>query len=102
MSWWGRRCWCSSISLLGFDTVDAGPLADSWRFEPETDPYAVPYFTDPDGVKAFWAQVGEALRSGTAPQTPPPADPGAPLPAARLRTLLADTPRKLTADRVVT
>ncbi|MGW1617773.1 hypothetical protein [Streptomyces sp. NPDC002172] len=26
------------ISRLGFDTVDTGPLAESWRFEPETDP----------------------------------------------------------------
>ena len=35
------------------------------------------------------------------PQTPPPVDQGVPLPAARLRTLLADTARKLTADRTV-
>ncbi|MET8983137.1 NAD(P)-binding domain-containing protein [Streptomyces sp. NPDC004539] len=89
------------ISRLGFDTVDVGPLTESWRFEPETDPYAVPYYAVPDVVTTFWAEVGEALRSGTVPQTPPPADPGVPLPAARLRTLLADTPRKLTADRVV-
>ena len=45
--------------------------------------------------------MGEALRSGTAPQTPPPRRWGVALPAARLRTLLADTSRKLTADRVV-
>ncbi|MEV6384670.1 NAD(P)-binding domain-containing protein [Streptomyces sp. NPDC051773] len=89
------------ISRLGFDTVDAGPLAESWRFEPETAAYALPYFIDPDAVTAFWAHVGEALRSGTPPQMPPPTDAGAPLPAARLRTLLADTPRKLTADRLM-
>ncbi|RPF38352.1 NADPH-dependent F420 reductase [Streptomyces sp. TLI_185] len=89
------------ISRLGSDTVDAGPLAEGWRFEPETDPYAVPYSAAPDAMRAFWTQVSEALRSGTAPQTPPPVDGGVPLPAARLRTLLADTSRKLTADRVV-
>ncbi|MET9037385.1 NADPH-dependent F420 reductase [Streptomyces mirabilis] len=88
------------ISLLGFDTVDAGPLTESWRFEPETDPYAAPYFTDPGAARAGWAQLADALRSGNPPQTPP-ADPGAPLPAAQLRTLLAETPRKLTADRVL-
>lgn len=88
------------ISRLGFDTVDAGPLTESWRFEPETDPYAAPYSTDPDAARAAWAQLAEALRTGTPPQMPP-ADPGAPLPAARLRTLLAGTPRKLTADRVL-
>ncbi|WP_030949958.1 NADPH-dependent F420 reductase [Streptomyces sp. NRRL S-646] len=89
------------ISRLGFDTVDAGPLTDSWRFEPETDPYAVPYSAAPDAMRAFWTQVSEALHSGTLPQTPPPVDGGVPLPAAQLRTLLADTSRKLTADRVV-
>lgn len=89
------------IGRLGFDSVDVGSLADSWRFEPETAAYALPYFADPAGVMAFWAEASEALRSGTAPQTPPPADPGAPLPAARLRALLHDATRVLTADRVL-
>ncbi|MFG2133508.1 NADPH-dependent F420 reductase [Streptomyces sp. NPDC048751] len=66
------------ISRLGFDTVDAGPLADSWRFEPETAAYAVPYYVDPAGIRAFWAQVSEGLRTGTPPQTPPPRRPGRP------------------------
>ncbi|MDW8804314.1 hypothetical protein P1P68_05785 [Streptomyces scabiei] len=43
-------------------------------------------------------QVGEDLRAGNPPRQLP-ADPGAPLPAPRLRTLLAGTSRKLTADR---
>ncbi|MFC8665205.1 NADPH-dependent F420 reductase [Streptomyces sp. NPDC057199] len=89
------------IGRLGFDIVDAGSLAESWRFEPETDPYAVPYSADPDAVRAFWTEVSEALRSGTMPQTPPPVDAGVPLPAAQLRTLLAGTPRKLTAGRLL-
>ncbi|GAA3955458.1 NADPH-dependent F420 reductase [Actinoplanes auranticolor] len=88
------------ISRLGFDTVDAGPLAESWRFEPETDPYVTPYSSDPDAIRAAWARLAEALRTGNPPQLAAP-DPGAPLSAARLRTLLAGTSRKLTADRVI-
>ena len=88
------------ISRLGFDTVDAGPLSESWRFEPETDAYAAPYSVDPDAVRAAWAQAAEALRSGAAPQMPA-ADPGVPLLAAQLRPLLAGASRKLTADRVL-
>jgi predicted dinucleotide-binding enzyme len=88
------------IDQLGFDTVDAGSLAESWRFEPETAPYTAPYFADPDAVPNALAQLAEAVRTGTPPQSPM-TGPGAPLPAARLRALLAGTPRKLTADRVV-
>jgi predicted dinucleotide-binding enzyme len=88
------------IDRLGFDTVDAGPLAESWRFEPETAAYAAAYYADPDAARADWAQLAEDIRAGK-PLQAPPAGPGAPLPAARLRTLLAETPRKLTADRVL-
>ncbi|MEW2395481.1 NADPH-dependent F420 reductase [Streptomyces sp. NPDC046862] len=88
------------IDQLGFDTVDAGPLNESWRFEPETTPYVLPYFAAPATPKAFWAAVSEAVHSGEHGQTPPK-DPGAPLPGHRLRTLLAETPRVLTADRVL-
>ncbi|GIE78650.1 hypothetical protein Aph02nite_46000 [Actinoplanes philippinensis] len=88
------------ISRLGFDTVDAGPLSESWRFEPETDPYVLPYSADPDAVMASWERLVEALRNGNPPQLPAP-DPGAPLPAARLRALLAGASRKLTADRMI-
>jgi len=35
------------IGRLGFDTVDAGTLADSWRSEPETPVYGRIYFSDP-------------------------------------------------------
>ncbi|MDL5486949.1 NADPH-dependent F420 reductase [Microbacterium wangruii] len=35
------------ISRLGFDTVDAGTLAESWRSEPETPVYGRIYFSDP-------------------------------------------------------
>ncbi|WP_086838361.1 NADPH-dependent F420 reductase [Amycolatopsis kentuckyensis] len=88
------------IGRLGFDTVDAGPLSEGWRFEPETSAYAAPYFTDPDAARAAFVQLGEDIRSGT-PLHDLPTGPGSPLPAARLRALLAETPRKLTADRVL-
>ncbi|MEU1519493.1 NADP oxidoreductase [Streptomyces sp. NPDC005811] len=89
------------VSRLGFDTVDAGPLAESWRFDPETGPFVAPYFTEPDTLRAVWAKLGKEIRSGGPIRTAPLVDPGVPLPAHRLRTLLAETPRKLTADRLV-
>lgn len=88
------------ISRLGFDTVDVGPLTESWRFEPETAPYAAPYFADPGAALAAYAQFGEDLRAGK-PLQGSLTGSGAPLPEARLRTLLAETTRRLTADRVL-
>ena len=35
------------IDQLGFDTVDVGPLAESWRFEPESLAYTRQYLADP-------------------------------------------------------
>ncbi|MFE9064600.1 NADPH-dependent F420 reductase [Streptomyces violaceusniger] len=89
------------IDRLGFDTVDAGPLAESWRFEPETAAYVVPYCADTDTWRVAMAKLGEEVRSGGPAQTRPPKDPGTPLPAHRLRTLLAETPRVLPTDRVL-
>ncbi|MFJ9710296.1 NADPH-dependent F420 reductase [Streptomyces sp. NPDC101234] len=31
------------LDLLGYDAVDVGPLAESWRFEPNTSAYVRPY-----------------------------------------------------------
>ena len=88
------------ISRLGFDTVDAGPLSQSWRFEPETAAYAPAYAADPAAVLRGWRQMVDDLRAGRAPQLPAP-DAGSPLSAARLGELLAGAERKLTADRIV-
>ncbi|MFM9557989.1 MULTISPECIES: hypothetical protein [Streptomyces] len=52
-------------------------------------------------MTAFWARMREALRSSPCPRRRPPPTAGAPMPAAKLLTLLADTPRKLTADRLM-
>ncbi|WP_427007967.1 NADPH-dependent F420 reductase [Pseudarthrobacter sp. H2] len=35
------------IDRLGFDAIDAGPLVESWRFEPEAGAYTRLYLADP-------------------------------------------------------
>ena len=37
----------SLIEQLGFDAVDSGSLAESWRFEPEAGAYTRLYLADP-------------------------------------------------------
>lgn len=37
------------LDTLGYDVVDAGPLAESWRFEPDTPAYGLPYDGSTDG-----------------------------------------------------
>jgi predicted dinucleotide-binding enzyme len=32
------------LDTLGYDTVDAGPLAEGWRFQRDTPAYGAPYF----------------------------------------------------------
>jgi predicted dinucleotide-binding enzyme len=62
------------IDRLGFDTVDAGPLAESWRFEPEAAAYTPIYLADPS--------------------TPPEQmldAPAAPVTAAKVRAALGDS-----------
>ncbi|NAZ76080.1 NAD(P)-binding domain-containing protein [Kineococcus sp. T13] len=70
------------VDRLGYDTVDAGPLADSWRFEPEAGAYTRIYLADP-----------------TVPAEEVPRAPGAPLPAAALRRALAAAVRVDVAER---
>ncbi|MFE3190057.1 NADPH-dependent F420 reductase [Nocardia sp. NPDC059240] len=48
------------ISALGYDTLDIGTLADSWRTQPGTPVYGTPYAT----AEPFWEH----------PATPAPAD----------------------------
>ncbi|MEV6419428.1 NAD(P)-binding domain-containing protein [Streptomyces sp. NPDC051662] len=62
------------LDLLGFDAVDVGTLADSWRFQPGTPAYGVPYAQDPQGL---------AIAD----------DPGRSADAATLRTALAAATR---------
>ncbi|MEU0280711.1 NADPH-dependent F420 reductase [Streptomyces sp. NPDC088551] len=62
------------LDVLGFDTVDGGTLADSWRFQPGTPAYGIPYAQDPQGL---------ALTD----------DPGRSADAATVRTALAAATR---------
>ncbi|MEU1275478.1 hypothetical protein [Streptomyces sp. NPDC005799] len=63
------------IERLGFDAVDAGPLSESWRFEPEAKAYTRVYLADrqvPAGsmLEAPVAPVSaDALRSALAAAT---------------------------------
>lgn len=64
------------VNTLGFDTVDGGTLAESWRFEPESGAYTPIYAADPDRFTQDYLS-----------------DPGAPVTADRLRELLASSHR---------
>jgi predicted dinucleotide-binding enzyme len=57
------------IDLLGYDTLDAGALADSWRFQRDTPAYVGVYFKDQQNM------TGE--------------DPGGPTSAETIRAALA-------------
>ena len=51
------------LDSIGYDAVDAGPVAESWRQEPETPAYGTPYgpFTDEAGTPAPAAEIHIAL-----------------------------------------
>ncbi|MFD1546174.1 NADPH-dependent F420 reductase [Nonomuraea guangzhouensis] len=71
------------IERLGFDTVDAGALAESWRFEPESGAYTQIYLADPD------VPVERMLQAAAAP-----------LPADKLRAALEASQRVKVSERV--
>jgi hypothetical protein len=52
------------VDSIGYGTVDAGPLAESWRQQPGTPVYATPYgsFDDDQGTPAG----SDALRAALA------------------------------------
>jgi hypothetical protein len=51
------------LDSIGYDAVDAGPVAESWRQEPGTPAYGTPYgpFSDEIGTPASAAQIRAAL-----------------------------------------
>ncbi|WP_306207501.1 NADPH-dependent F420 reductase [Actinoplanes sp. RD1] len=55
------------LDAIGYDTVDAGSLADSWRQEPGQPAYGPPYgsFDDPKGTPAGVDKVRAALEAAT-------------------------------------
>lgn len=59
------------LDVLGYDAVDVGSLADSWRSEPNTPVYIVPYFPpEPEGLSP--AEFSKWFRA--APGVPVPVD----------------------------
>ncbi|MVU76737.1 NADP oxidoreductase [Nocardia sp. ET3-3] len=56
------------ISALGYDTIDIGTLADSWRTQPDTPVYGIPYgaaqpFWEHEGAPADAAKVRKAVEA---------------------------------------
>jgi 8-hydroxy-5-deazaflavin:NADPH oxidoreductase len=51
------------IERIGFDTADAGPMAESWRFEPNTVAYLLCYA--PDGTTMVELQAAPGQPAGT-------------------------------------
>jgi predicted dinucleotide-binding enzyme len=51
------------LDAIGYDAVDVGTLADSWRFQPDTPAYGPPYgsFSDPAGTPADAETVRTAV-----------------------------------------
>ena len=70
------------VDSFGFDPVDAGPLAESWRVEPESGAYTLIYAADPESFDSNFS-----------------ADTGAPVPAPRLRELIDSSTRPAVAER---
>lgn len=71
------------IDRLGFETVDASPLAGSWRFEPEAAAYTPIYFAAPFTPIEDMREMPD----------------GAPVAAATLRSALDKAERVRVADR---
>jgi predicted dinucleotide-binding enzyme len=77
-----KKAVAAIVADLGFDTVDAGTLAESWAFEPESGAYTSIYAASEEGFSEDYL-----------------ADQGAPLTADRLRELLAASHRPDVAAR---
>jgi hypothetical protein len=71
------------IDQIGFDTVDAGSLAESWHFEPDAAAYTRLYLADPTTPDERILQA-----------------PSRPVPAADLRRALQATERVRVGERV--
>ncbi|UQU67892.1 NAD(P)-binding domain-containing protein [Couchioplanes caeruleus] len=58
-----KRAVTDFLDTIGYDTVDIGTLADSWRVQPDTPAYGAPYgsFDDPAGTPADAAEVRAAV-----------------------------------------
>ncbi|MEV2240257.1 NADPH-dependent F420 reductase [Micromonospora sp. NPDC049891] len=54
------------LDRIGYDAVDAGTLADSWRFQPDTPAYGVIYSADPSDAERGAPAGAGILRSALA------------------------------------
>lgn len=54
------------LDSLGYDAVDAGTLADSWRSQPDTPVYGLPYIVDVNDFSRFKPAGSEEIRKALA------------------------------------
>ncbi|MFF3443396.1 NADPH-dependent F420 reductase [Streptosporangium sp. NPDC002721] len=52
----------SFLDRIGYDAVDAGALADGWRFQPDTPAYGLIYA---GGLESFWESPGVPIDAAT-------------------------------------
>lgn len=78
------------LDILGYDAVDLGGLADSWRSEPNTPVYVQPYLAQPPhGMSQEEAQQWVF------------ANPGGPVPAHRVKELIDSAVRGLAGGQLL-
>lgn len=53
------------LDLLGYDAVDAGELAESWRFQRDTPVYVLPYAENPAGPGGLAEDPGAVADAAT-------------------------------------
>ena len=54
------------LDSFGYDTVDAGPLAEGWRFQRDTAAYGVPYIAAPPDLTRSKPAGADEIRSALA------------------------------------
>ena len=54
------------LDSFGYDTVDAGPLAEGWRFQRDTAAYGVPYIAAPPDLTRSKPVGADEIRSALA------------------------------------
>jgi predicted dinucleotide-binding enzyme len=62
-----KRTATEFLDAIGYDAVDAGPLAEGWRYQPGQPAYGPPYgdFQDPAGTPANAEKIREAVAAAT-------------------------------------
>lgn len=73
------------LDAIGYDALDAGPLAEGWRFQRDTPAYCFPYFTERD-LELSRTLTLEALNNFRP-------GPGVPAPRVKIEQALAEAKR---------